>query len=195
MQLPLQITFRNMEPSPAIEQRIRKKAEKLDRYFDHVISCRVMVEAPHRHQHKGKLYHVRVDVTVPDGELVANRNPEQHHRHTDMNAVIRDAFDAIYKQLDEYVGKLRGEVKLHEPPPHGRILELFDDHGTIDAADGRLIYFHRNSVVEEDFDNLQVGAEVWFAEGRGEEGPQASTVHVLHGHHRYEDPGHKHPNL
>ncbi|SCZ59932.1 HPF/RaiA family ribosome-associated protein [Thiohalomonas denitrificans] len=195
MQLPLEITFRDMEPSPAIEQRIRQKASKLDRYFDRVMSCRVMVEAPHRHKHKGKLYHVRVDVTVPDGELVASRSPDEHHRHTDMNAVIRDAFDAIYKQLDGYVGRLRNDVKLHEPPPHGRVTELFDDHGTIDAADGRLIYFHRNSVVDDAFEHLKVGSEVWFAEEKGEEGPQASTVHVLDHHHIYEDPTHKHPNL
>ncbi len=195
MQLPLEITFRDMEPSPAIEQRIRQKASKLDRYFDRVMSCRVMVEAPHRHKHKGKLYHVRIDVTVPDGELVASRSPDEHHTHSDMNAVIRDAFDAIYKQLDGYVGRLRNEVKVHEPPPHGRVAELYADHGTIDAADGRQIYFHRHSVVDDAFEHLKVGSEVWFAEENGDEGPQASTVHVLDQHHLYEDPGHKHPNL
>lgn len=196
MQLPIQITFRNMDPSPAIEQRIREKARKLDRFFDHIMSCRVMVEAPHRHQRKGKLYHVRIDVTVPDGELVASRSPDQHHGHTDMYAAIRDAFDAVYKQLDAYVGKLRGDIKLHETPPHGRIAELFDDHGTIDAADGRIIYFHRNSVMDDEFERLTVGTEVWFAEEKGEQGPQASTVHVLHGHHIIDDPGrHNRPEL
>ncbi len=195
MQLPLQITFHNMDPSPVVEQRIREKAAKLDRFYDRVMSCRVMVEIPHKHQYKGKLFHVRVDVTVPDQELVASRNPDQHHRHTDINAAIRDAFDAMYRQLEDYARKQRGDVKTHEPPPHGRVVDLSDDHGTIEASDGRLVYFHRHAVVDEAFENLRQGTEVWFADEEGDQGPQASTVHVLEGHHIFEPPGHKHPEL
>ena len=62
MQIPLQISFRNMDPSPAVEAIIREKAAKLDRYFGRIVSCDVSVEAPHRHHHKGKLYKVRIDI-------------------------------------------------------------------------------------------------------------------------------------
>lgn len=113
MQLPLEITFQNLEPSPAIEAEIRKRAGKLDRFHEHVMRCRVVVEAPHKHKHSGHLYRVLVDVTVPGGELVANRNPDQDQAHEDVYVAIRDAFDAIRRQLEDYARKRRGDVKRH----------------------------------------------------------------------------------
>jgi ribosome-associated translation inhibitor RaiA len=65
MQIPLQINFQNMDPSPAIEARIREKAAKLEHLHDRIIGCKVVVEAPHRHHDKGKLYNVRIDISVP----------------------------------------------------------------------------------------------------------------------------------
>ena len=65
MGMPLEIRFRNMDPSPAVEARIREKAAKLERFHDRIISCTVVVEAPHRHQNKGKLYSVHIDISVP----------------------------------------------------------------------------------------------------------------------------------
>ncbi len=181
MELPLQITFRHMEPSPAIETRIKEHAQKLDRYYDRITSCRVVVEAPHKHHHKGRLYHVAVELGVPDGRLVASRERDLHHAHEDVYVAIRDAFDAVRRQLDGYVTRRRGAVKTHEPGLHGRVIELVPerDFGRIATPDGREIYFHRNSVVDANFDNLEVGTEVRFVETEGLEGPQASTVHVL----------------
>ncbi len=183
MQLPLQVTFRNMDPSPAIEARIREKAAKLDRFYEHIMSCRVAVEAPHRQHQKGNLFHVRIDVTVPDKELVASREPDLNHAHEDVYVVIRDAFDAIVRQLEDYARLQQNKVKVHEVPPHGRVTELFEEHGTIDSSDGRIVYFHRNSVINYPFEKLSVGMEVQFAEEQGDAGPQASTVKVLEHHH------------
>lgn len=185
MQLPIQITFHNLDRSDAVEAKIRERGEKLDQYYGRIMSCRVVVEAQHKHHRHGNHYHVRVDVTVPDGELVASREPSEHHSHTDVYVAIRDAFDAICRQLEEYGRRQRRQVKSHEVPPHGRIMELCpdEDHGRIETPDGRLVYFHRNSVVDADFDKLQIGDEVRFAEEMGELGPQASTVHLVGKHH------------
>ena len=181
MELPLQITFRHMEPSPAVEARVKEQAQKLDRFFDRITSCRVVIEAPHKHHHKGRLYHVAVELGVPEGRLVANRERNLHHAHEDVYVAIRDAFDAVRRQLDEYATRRRGEVKVHEDLPHGRVVFLDPerDFGRIASQDGRDIYFHRNSVVDADFDGLAVGTEVRFVETAGAEGPQASTVHVV----------------
>jgi hypothetical protein len=65
-----------MAPSPAIEANIREKAAKFDELYDRVMSCHVIVEAPHRHHHKGKAYQVCIYLTVPGGELVINRAPK-----------------------------------------------------------------------------------------------------------------------
>lgn len=117
MQLPVQITFRNMEPSDAVQARIQEWASKLERYHGHIIGCRVMIEAPHRHHHQGKLFHVRIDLTVPDGEVVVKREPADHHAHEDVYVAIRDAFKAAQRRLEDHVRRQRGDVKTHEPPP------------------------------------------------------------------------------
>ncbi len=181
MQLPLQITFRHMPQSEAMEARIRELAARLDRFYDHIMSCRVVVEPAGRHHHKGKLYHVRIDVTVPGKELVVNHLPEDHHEYEDAYVSIRDAFDAMRRQLEDYARIRRREVKHHEPPPQGHVSEIYppEDYGMITTPDGREIYFHRNSVVDGDFDKLEIGDEVRFTEEQGAKGPQASTVHVV----------------
>lgn len=185
MQLPLQITFRHVDPSPALEAKIRERAEKLDRFADQIMGCRVVIEAPHKHRHKGNLYRVRIDITVRGEELVVSREPEQHQAHEDPYVAVRDAFDAARRLLEDHVRQRRGKTKAHEVPPHGLIAELQPgrDYGKISTPDGREVYFHRNSIVNGDFDELEVGAEVRFAEGQGDAGPQASTVKLVGKHH------------
>lgn len=185
MKQPLQIVFRNMSPSDAIEADIREKAGRLEHFCSDIVHCRVAVEARHRHHHQGNLYHVRVDVTVPGGEIVASREPSQDHAHEDVYVAIRDAFDAVRRRLEDYVRRRRGQVKHHELPPHGRIAELYPEqgYGMIATPDGRLVYFHKNSLVDAKFEQLKIGDEVRFAEEMGERGPQASTVHRVGKHH------------
>jgi ribosomal subunit interface protein len=180
MQIPLQVNFRNMPPSPAIEGAIREKAAKLEEFFDRITSARVVVETPHRQHRQGKLFHVRIDLRVPGREIVVSRDPVEHHAYEDVYVAIRDAFDAAKRQLEDYAREARREVKVHELPPVGRIARFVPekDCGFITTPDGREIYFHRNSVVDADFMRLQVGDEVRFVEEAGEMGPQASTVHL-----------------
>jgi len=205
MKIPLQITFRNMPPSQAMEGAIREKASKLDAFYDRIMSCRVIVEAPHRHHHKGKAYEVRIDLTVPGGELLINRapkrleaakvrrteepekdfaerhDPSKHAAHEDVYVAIRDAFNAAGRRLQDYARRQSGAVKIHEPTAHARVSKLFPEerYGFLETADGREIYFHCNSVLEPGFERLNVGTEVSFAEEQGEKGPQASTVRLL----------------
>ena len=139
IKIPLQLTLRNMPPSEAIEAHIRERATKLDAFSDRIMSCRVVVEAPHRHHHKGKLYHVRIDMTVPGGELVVNREPSKHASHKDVYVAIRDAFGGARRKLQDYVRRQRGQVKLHEPTPLARVSRLFPQYGFgfLETADGR----------------------------------------------------------
>ena len=113
MQTPLQIAFRNLERSEAVATRIAERAAKLESFYDGIIGCRVTVEALHKHR-RGNHYHVRVDVTVPSAELVANREPDEHHSYSDVYVAIRDAFDAMRRQLQDYARQRRGQVKTHE---------------------------------------------------------------------------------
>lgn len=184
MKLPLQIAFHNMEPSEAIEKLVREKAAKLDQFYGGIMGCRVVVEAPHKHHERGNLYQVRIDVTVPNEEIVINREPSAHTDYKDLMVALRDAFDAARRQLEDYVRRHRGFVKTHEPSPHAKISKLVpgEDYGFLQTPDGREIYFHKNSVLHDAFDKLAVGTEVSFAEETGRQGPQASTVKVVGRH-------------
>jgi ribosomal subunit interface protein len=180
MKLPLQITFHQMEPSEALEAQIRDHAGRLDRFHEGIISCRVLVEASHRRHHKGNLYRVRIDLTVPGKELVVTRDPPEHQSHQDPYVSIRDAFDAVRRQLEDHARVQRAATKVHEPLPRGKVARLFPEehYGFVETDDRREIYFHRNAVVGESFEKLAPGTEVEFVEEAGEKGPQASTVHV-----------------
>ena len=186
MQMPLQISFKDMDPSPAIEARIREKAAQLERFFPHIFRGHVAVSAPHRHHHKGRLYKVTIHLTLPPRhEITIGREGRQDHAHEDMNVAIRDAFDAAVRQVEDHARRIRAVMKTHEAPMHGRVVRLFPDHGFIEKADGQEIYFNRNSVVEEGFDALEVGRLVRLvvAEAESPRGWQATTVHPIGKHH------------
>lgn len=173
MQLPLKITVRSVALSEAAKEEIREKSELLNKYYDRIIRCEVIVDAPHRHRSKGLLYEVRINITAPDTELIIKRETNE-----DLYVAIRDAFDAARRHLEDLAHRQRREIKRHEPPPQGRVVQLFPEegYGFLEAPDGREIYFHRNSVLNGGFKQLTIGSEVRFSEEEGEKGPQASTV-------------------
>lgn len=173
MKVPLEISARKVKLTDDVETLIREKAKKLDTFHDGIISCRVMVEVPHRSQRKGVSYLVRIDITVPGGELVVKRDPDK-----DLHVAITNAFEAAERQLKTHASKQRGEVKRHEEKPAARISKLFreDGYGFLMTSDGREIYFHENAVLNGRFTDLEIGAEVTFVENMGDEGPQASSV-------------------
>lgn len=108
MQIDLQITMRDMPHSEALETHIREKAEKLEKFYQHLTSCRVVVEQPHKHQHQGRIFDVHIDLTVPGSELIVDRAADE-----DVYVALRDAFDAAMRQLEDYTRRQRGDVKTH----------------------------------------------------------------------------------
>jgi ribosome-associated translation inhibitor RaiA len=186
MQTPLQITFHQMEPSPALEADVRSWVADLETFFSRIVSCRVRVEAPHHHHHQGNRYKVLIDIHVPGSHIVIGRSPEQNGAHEDAYVAVRDAFRAARRSLEDWSRRRRGEVKGHVAPRHGRIIHLEPDleYGRIVADDGVTFYFHRNSVMGG-IERLSIGLEVRFHEEVGAQGPQASTVESVgaHAHH------------
>ena len=180
MQIPLQIVFRGIPQSEAVEAKIREKVEKLDKFHPHIMSCRVAVEAEHKHHHQGNQYHIRIDITTPRKELVVSREHHDQQAYEDIYVALRDAFNAAKRQLEDYARLDRGEVKIHDQQKTGEVVRLFPEknHGFIQLQDGREVYFHRNSVHGEGFDALTVGSEVRFIEEDDDLGPQASSVYL-----------------
>jgi ribosome-associated translation inhibitor RaiA len=138
MQLPIQITFRNMDSSPAVEAKVREEAEKLSEFYGRIMGCRVMVEIPHQHRQQGKRFHIRIDLTVPGGEIVVNHEPslrgsirqngfekrkkeqEVAAPHKDIYVAIRDAFKAARRRLQDHARIQSGAVKRHKPARRAR---------------------------------------------------------------------------
>lgn len=196
---PLQITFRNGTLPPAAELWIRLEAAKLEKFYGRIMGCRVQVGSPHRHHRWGSHYHVRIDLTVPGGELVIKHEPSLKARarqsdelefkkhfetsapHKQLRNAIDDAFKAAARRLQDYARRQRGDVKHLELPPRARVRQLFRDqnYGFLVTADGRDVYFHKDSVLNNAFGRLKIGTLVSFAEEQGDQGPQASTVRIV----------------
>ena len=113
MKLPLQISFRGMETSPALEARIREKVGKLERFHDRLMSCAVVVEARTRRQKKGKVYRVGIDLRGPGFELAVGKSGRRNPSHESVTVALRDAFAAVGRQLEDRARIARGEVKTH----------------------------------------------------------------------------------
>ena len=105
MLVPLEISARQIELTPDLEADLRRRAAKLERFFDRITSCRIAVEGPSNHHQGGGLYRVRLDITVPGSELVAKKEGEE------LNAVIRDAFQAAERQVEELAERRRAHLK------------------------------------------------------------------------------------
>ncbi len=173
MQIPLQITMRDIPGSAAVEDHIREKAAKLEMLYPHIMGCRVVLEMPHKHKHQGRLFNVRLDITVPGGELAVNRESDG-----DVYVALRDAFDAAKRQIEDYGRIQRGDTKSHPPVFHGKVTRLMPDagYGFIETADGRELYFDFASLAGKDYDKLEIGGEVHFLEDIGAEGLQAKRI-------------------
>lgn len=179
----LHISFRGMEPSAAAEAQIRRRADELEQFSDRISACRVVVEAVDRHHQHGRIYHARVDLTLPGGRVVANREPGMNHAHEDLSVAIRDAFDAVRRRLQDHMRRLDGQIKQHEPPSIGHIASLFAerDYGFLETPTGEEVYFHRNCVSGHGFNKLRIGERVRYVidPEEGEKGAQASAVTPL----------------
>jgi cold shock CspA family protein/ribosome-associated translation inhibitor RaiA len=179
MRIAPEIAFRRVEPDPVIEKMILEGVDALERAFDRIMSCRIMVELPDRRHETGNLYHVRIDITVPGAEIVVDRAPPEHAADEDLARAVDDAFDRARRRLNDFAAQRRGDVKTHEEPAHGVVARLFPEYGFIDADDGLEVYFHRNSLVDGRYDDLEEGVELNFLVEQGDEGPQATSVKVL----------------
>jgi len=173
MQVPLQITFHEIERSDALETHIREKVQKLERFYPALISCKIVVDQPGKHQHLGRPCNIRIDLTLPGGEIVVDRQQNE-----DVYVALRDAFDAARRKLDDYGRRQRREVKAHESVLSGRVARLVaeEGYGFITGTNGQEYYFSAANLAHGTPEQLQVGDEVYFIETSGSEGLQANRV-------------------
>jgi len=181
MEVTPDISFHNMRSSETLKADILKRIAKLEKFYGRLIFCRVSIEARSKQHRTGNVYDVHIEMQAPGGYLVVSREPhhiKERHAHPDVRASIHDAFEAAEAQLRSFGKKRQGEVKAHAAPVPGQIAELFTDrdYGFILTNEGGRLYFHRNSVMNEDFTKLRRGDAVHFVEGDGDTGPTAVKV-------------------
>ncbi len=181
MQIPLQITFRDVESSSAVAEAVRHRVDALERFDRRIIGCRVVIEGFHRH-HRNRLFHVRLELSLPGEKVVVSHGIDPDDEHEDLYTTLRHAFEIARRRVEDHARRSRGDVKAHEGQSHGWVVRLDPraGYGFIEATDGSHVYFHRNAVVSG-FDLLRVGREVAYVvqDAEGRDGPQASTVRDL----------------
>ena len=185
MQNPLQVTFKDMDVSTNVHRRIEEKVAKLERHFPRIIGCQVVVAKCLKgvsSKQLLRLFQIHIEVEVPGEVLVVERNPSSHSTQAEnLYLTIKMAFDAMERRLRAFVDKQRSHVKTHEAGPYGQVIRLSpqEECGFILSDDGRELYFHENSVVNNGYGRIEVGCWVRFTEEQGLDGPQASSVIIL----------------
>jgi cold shock CspA family protein len=182
MQVPPEIAYRGVEKTGQLDQLIQTRIAKLEKICDYIVSCHIVIEQSQNNQQSGNPFRVRILVRVPPGhELVSDRISTRGKRGEPLPALIRRSFDAMEKQLQELVEKQRNDIKTHPTVQTNALVESIfrnDGYGFLRSLDGRQIYFHKNSVLHNEFERLEIGTGVRFSEEMGEMGLQATTVEI-----------------
>ena len=179
MQTQYRISFKDIDPSPAVETRIREKIEELEKFHARITACHVVVAAPHQSLHKGRTYDIRIRLDVPGADLVVSRDTGADHSHEDIYVAIRDAFNEARRRLEDHVRLSSGHrSKPHPETEHGHIDRLFEDegYGFIRTGDDNDIYFQSDSLTNSSWASLNVDDPVRFKRQIGEKG--AFAMHV-----------------
>ena len=193
MQIPVEISFRNIEASAAAENDIRGHVERLERVYGRMTTCRVRVDQRNQNQNGTIPPVVHIEISLPGHkDIVVAHEPEHLQRRfqaPDLRNAINEAFRIAERRLTKHKDKVtdHGTADLrHEAAREfrGQVAELTpgEDFGFLMNKEGGLLYFHRNSLLSGDFDRLHRGDEVSYVEEMGDNGPQASKVRVLEDH-------------
>jgi len=188
MQVPLEISFHNLDSSEWVEREIRARVEDLERIYSRLTSCRVHVDQRPRNSNGTIPPVVRIEIGVPGHkDLVVSHEPEhlqQKFSDPDIRNAINEAVRIAERQLLDFKEQLRGRTKAPQSDAQnqflGQVAEMAAgrDHGFLLTKEGSLLYFHRNSVLAGDFDALKRGDRVHYVEDHGDTGPTAIKVRV-----------------
>ena len=185
METPVEIDFPGLHRTEALRGLVLKQVAVLAKRFGRITACRVVIKAPSDRQRRRGVYEISIHLILPrGGDVDLARARAADATHADLTVAVNDAFRRARRRLEDHARRLRGTVKSHDGPPVATVRSVDDSagFGFLETADGRDIYFHRNSVLNDGFARLAPGARVTFFEEMGDKGPQASTVKLLGKH-------------
>lgn len=186
MQVPLELAFHHVDPTPWAEEQIRERVAKLEKIYDRLVSCRVRVERPSSSIGIPPVVHIELGIPGRADIVVAHEpdHLQRKYQSPDLKDAISEAFKIAERQLFELKERRTGHSKQAshdgENQMVGQVAEMHPDadHGFLLTGEGGLLYFHRNSVLTGDFDKLRRGDEVRYVEDMGDTGPTAAKVRV-----------------
>lgn len=185
MDVPIEISFKDIEKSEALEGLIREKIAKLEQFHSHVVSCRVVVFIPHHRSVEPQPIAISVEVALPGSKMIVAKAEDNRESGRGGNAVlVSTVFDKVLRQIKDENRIMQGEVKAHASAgTTGRIARLFPEqnYGFVEVVGSPDLYFTRNAVQDGDYDDLAVGdmVQVTIATDEGPMGPQASSVRTI----------------
>lgn len=179
-----EISYKGMHRSEKLDAYIHERADHLERIARGIVTCRVGIEVAQKNHKIGNPYRMRVEISVPTGhDLVAVKERTDEELLHGLRTLAREVFDALEQQVRKTAEKRRGDMKTHgnDEQPTALVVRVFRDkgYGFIQTVEGEEYYFHKNSVLHDEFELLEIGTEVRFAEELGREGPQASSVKIV----------------
>ena len=188
LQVPLEIAFHNIESSAWAEKEIRARVADLEKLYDRLTSCRVRIDQRAKDRSGTIPPVVHIELGIPGrSDLVVSHEPDhllRKYRHPDLHKAINEAFRIAARQLVDLKGQRDGRSKdAHHDAGNqslGQVAEITpeQDFGFLMTKEGGLLYFHRNSLLNGDFDRLERGDEVHYNEDMGDTGPIATKVRV-----------------
>jgi ribosome-associated translation inhibitor RaiA/cold shock CspA family protein len=188
LQVPLEIAFHNIESSDWAEQEIRARVAELEKVYDRLVSCRVRIDQRNKDLSGAIPPVVHIELGVPGHpDLVVSHQPEhlqRKYQHPDLRKAIHEAFRVAERQLLALKAKRDGRTKVGDHDAEnqslGQVAEVTpeQDFGFLLTKEGSLLYFHRNSLLNGNIDNLKRGDDVYYNEDVGDTGPIATKVRV-----------------
>lgn len=183
MRIPLEISFHGISRSESLEQLIQNNAEKLERVCDRLISCRVGVKLDQKSSSTLNPFRIRVEMRTPPGHTLVVTNTSGTKEATeDLPTSINNTFKAAHRKLKRLVEKQQDRQQNHPGQEiSGIIIKIFfeEGYGFLRSLEGEEIYFHRNSIVNDEFEQLEPGTGVNYTAEVGDKGLQASSVQIL----------------
>jgi ribosomal subunit interface protein len=186
MQIQPEIAFHNIESSEDAQAMIQDHIARLERIYDRITTCRVRVDQRNQNPTRSIPPVVRIEISVPGyKDIVVAHEPDHLQRKfqaPDLHNAIHEAFRIAEQRLSKYKDKLTDKTseQTHEAALEfvGQVAELQPDQdfGFLMTKEGGLLYFHRNSVLTGNFDDLRRGDDVTYVEEMGDTGPTASKV-------------------
>lgn len=102
MKPAVDVVYRDLDSSAALNEVIIKKLAKLSRYSDQILRSRVILDTPHNHKHKGKQFRASIELDIKGHPFAAITQDDES-----IHIAVRDAFYTAERKVKELTSRQR----------------------------------------------------------------------------------------